>query len=31
MPEELFSKGYTVIPSLISNETCNKLKKYFRF
>lgn len=26
--EELLSKGYTVIPSLISNETCNKLKKY---
>jgi len=26
--EELFKNGYTVIPSLISEETCNKLKEY---
>ena len=24
--EELFSKGYTIIPSLIDNNTCNNLK-----
>ena len=26
--EEIFSKGYTIIPSLISSETCDKLKIY---
>jgi len=26
--EELFKNGYIVIPSLISEETCNKLKEY---
>lgn len=25
---ELFTNGYTIIPSLISDETCDKLKKY---
>ena len=26
--EELFKNGYTIIPSLISEESCDKLKKY---
>tara|TARA_B100000073_G_scaffold314201_1_gene289196 strand:+ start:3350 stop:4066 length:717 start_codon:yes stop_codon:yes gene_type:complete len=26
--EELFREGYTIIPSLISEDTCNKLKRY---
>jgi len=26
--EELYKLGYTIIPSLISDETCDKLKEY---
>jgi len=27
--EELFKNGYTIVPNLINNKTCNKLKKVF--